>query len=176
MPDDPLWHRCNELASVITRCYTCNIPVTLVRLGVTRRSQDERLTSTAPATTVAAMSDATQTDSTVIELDSFRPSAPPPPQVTFHRTELDLILRVYGRKVADGEWRDYAIDFQRETAVFSCFRRASEVPQVRIVKDPRNARRQGAWSVLGANGTVLKRGHELAAVLRMFDRKPKVVS
>lgn len=97
------------------------------------------------------------------------------PPVTFHRRELDLLLRVYGRKVAEGEWRDYAIDFTRERAVFSCFRRASEVPQFRIVKDPRLARKQGAWSVLGANGAVLRRGHELAQVLRVFDRKPKAV-
>ena len=97
------------------------------------------------------------------------------PPVTFHRRELDLLLRVYGRKVAEGEWRDYAIDFTRERAVFSCFRRASEVPQFRIVKDPRLARKQGAWSVLAANGTVLRRGHELPQVLRVFDRKPKAV-
>ena len=59
--------------------------------------------------------------------------------------------------------------------MFSCFRRASEVPQFRIVKDPRLARKQGAWSVLAANGTVLRRGHELPQVLRVFDRKPKAV-
>ena len=101
--------------------------------------------------------------------------APPAPQVTFHRTELDLLLRVYGRKVAEGEWRDYAIDFLRDRAVFSCFRRTSEVPQFRVVKDPRLARKQGAWSVVAANGTVLRRGHDLAQVLRVFDRKPRPV-
>ena len=103
------------------------------------------------------------------------PHVPPPPQIMFHRTELDQILRVYGRKVAEGEWRDYAIDFGRERAVFSCFRRASEMPQFRIVKDPKLARRQGQWSVVNAAGATLKRGRELAQVLRMFDRKPKVV-
>lgn len=105
-------------------------------------------------------------------------SPPPPPapaQVVFHRTELDLILRVYGRKVAEGEWRDYAIDFGVERAVFSCFRRASEMPQYRIVKDPKLARKQGAWSVVSAAGATLKRGRELSQVLRLFDRKPKVV-
>ena len=118
----------------------------------------------------------TARDETVVQLDRFRrPQAPPPVLVTFHRTELDLILRVYGRKVAEGEWRDYAIDFTREAAVFSCFRRASEMPQFRIVKDPRRARKQGTWSVLAADGTTLKRGHELAQVLRLFDRRPRAV-
>ena len=116
------------------------------------------------------------TGDTVVSLDRFRRGRTlPPPQVTFHRTELDLILRVYGRKVAEGEWRDYAIDFGRDAAVFSCFRRASEMPQFRVVKDPKLARRQGMWSVVGADGAVLKRGHELAQVLRVFDRKPRPV-
>ena len=93
----------------------------------------------------------------------------------FHRTELDRILRVYGRKVAEGEWRDYAIDFGADRAVFSCFRRASEIPQYRIVKDPKLARKQGSWSVVSAAGATLKRGRDLEQVLRLFDRKPKVV-
>ena len=101
--------------------------------------------------------------------------APPAPQVTFDRRELDQLLRVYGRKVAEGEWRDYAIDFGRERATFSFFRRASEMPQFRVVKEPRLARRQGAWSVVGANGQILKRGRELAAVLRLFDGKPRLI-
>ena len=103
------------------------------------------------------------------------PPSPALPQVRFDRSELDQILRVYGRKVAEGEWRDYAIDFGAERAVFSCFRRASEMPQFRVVKDPRLARKQGAWQVLAPNGQILKRGHDLAAVLRLFDRKPKLV-
>ena len=117
----------------------------------------------------------------VIRLDAARgarapvPPPPPPPQVTFDRRELDLLLRVYGRKVAEGEWRDYAIDFARDRATFSCFRRASEMPQYRIVKDPKLARRQGAWSVLSPTGAVLKRGSELAQVLRLFDRKPRLI-
>lgn len=116
--------------------------------------------------------------SNVIELRRDRPSPPaptPPPSVTFDRRELDQLLRVYGRLVAEGEMRDYAIDFGRERATFSCFRRASEMPQYRIVKDPKLARRQGAWSVLAPTGQILKRGHELANVLRLFDRKPKPV-
>ena len=110
----------------------------------------------------------------VVELPVARP-VPAPPRVTFDRRELDQLLRVYGRKVAEGEWRDYAIDFGRDRATFSCFRRASEMPQYRVVKEPKLAKRQGAWSVLAPTGQVLKRGHELANVLRLFDRKPKLV-
>ena len=118
--------------------------------------------------------------SNVIELRREQPSTPlpppAPPRVTFDRRELDLLLRVYGSKVAEGEWRDYAIDFGRDRATFSCFRRASEMPQYRIVKEPKLARRQGAWSVLAPTGQILKRGQELANVLRVFDRKPKPVT
>src|ERR671916_2025133 len=84
-----------------------------------------------------------------------------PRQVTFNRIELRTILDLYARKVAAGEWRDYAIDFTRDKAVFSVFRRTSEVPLYRIEKDPRLARRQGAYAVVTASGLVLKRGHEL---------------
>lgn len=101
------------------------------------------------------------------------PSAPTQarPIVAFHRRELDLILRIYGRMVASGEWRDYAIDHLKERAVFSVFRRSSEMPLYRIEKDPRNARRQGAYSVVGAGGAILKRGGDLAQVLKVFDKK-----
>jgi hypothetical protein len=95
--------------------------------------------------------------------------------VTFHRTELDLILRIYGRMVAANEWRDYAIDHLKDQAIFSVFRRTSEVPLFRIVKTPALARKQGAWSVLGADGRVLKRGHDLANALTAFDRTLKLV-
>lgn len=94
---------------------------------------------------------------------------PPPARIAFERRELDAILRLYGRKVADGEWRDYAIDFLRDKAVFSIFRRASEVPLYRIEKDPRLAARQGAYSVIAMGGRILKRGHELERVLRVLD-------
>lgn len=94
-----------------------------------------------------------------------------PPMVAFHRTELSQILRVYGRMVAAGEWRDYAMDFGREQAVFSIFRRMGEVPMYRVTKTPKLARRQGAWAVLSAQGLVLKRGHDLDAVLKVFDRR-----
>lgn len=95
--------------------------------------------------------------------------------VTFHRRELDLILRVYGRMVASGEWRDYAIDHMKDRATFSVYRRTSEVPLYQIHKTPALARRQGAFSVVAASGLILKRGHELARVLAVFDEKPRLV-
>jgi hypothetical protein len=98
-------------------------------------------------------------------------SAPAPaPQVTFSRRELNRILDLYGRKVAAGEWRDYAIDFLKDRAVFSVFRRSSEVPIYRIEKHPKLERRQGAYSVISATGLIVRRGHELERVLRAIDR------
>jgi hypothetical protein len=96
--------------------------------------------------------------------------------VTFDRRELDRIFRLYGRMVAAGEWRDYAIDFLRDRAVFSVFRRASEVPIYRIEKSPKLARRQGAYSVISATGLIVKRGHELDPVLRSIDKSLRVVA
>jgi hypothetical protein len=90
--------------------------------------------------------------------------------VYFDRRELDRLLGLYGRMVAAGEWRDYGIDGLREAAVFSVFRRTSEAPLYRIEKRPALARRQGAWAIIGQGGLVLKRGHELDQVLRLFDR------
>jgi len=95
--------------------------------------------------------------------------------VTFDRKELDQILRVYGRMVAANEWRDYAIDHLRDQAVFSVYRRTSETPLFRIVKNPKLARKQGAYAVLSAAGAVLKRGHELSRVLAVFDKQLKLV-
>ncbi len=95
--------------------------------------------------------------------------------VAFERRELDLILRLYGRMVAANEWRDYAIDHLTDRAVFSVYRRASEVPLFQIVKDPKLARRQGAFAVIAAGGRILKRGHELARVLGIFDTRLKLV-
>jgi hypothetical protein len=95
--------------------------------------------------------------------------------IAFDRRELTQILNVYGRKVASGEWRDYAIDTLKEKAVFSVFRRASETPLYRIEKAPRLARRQGAYSVIAATGLILKRGHDLARVLRALDRGLRLV-
>jgi len=104
------------------------------------------------------------------------PSAVPlPNRVTFSRFELHRILNLYGRMVADGEWRDYTIDFLKERAVFSVFRRSSEVPIYRIEKDPRLLRKQGMYSVISATGLILRRGHELDRVLLAIDRKPALV-
>jgi len=96
-------------------------------------------------------------------------------QVTFNRRELNRILDLYGRKVAAGEWRDYAIDFLKDRAVFSVFRRSSEVPLYRIEKNPKLARRQGAYSVISATGLIMRRGDELDRVLRSIDRSLAVV-
>ena len=90
--------------------------------------------------------------------------------VHFDRHEIREILALYGRKVAAGEWRDYAIDFGREKATFSAFRRASEVPLYRIEKCPRLARRQGAYSVVTATGLILKRGSDLKRVLAVLEK------
>lgn len=98
-----------------------------------------------------------------------------PSQISFNRQELSAILRVYGFKVADGEWRDYAIDHLKEKAVFSVYRRASESPYFRIEKNPKLAKRQGAYCVTGADGTVLKRGHDIGQVLKVFEKKLKLV-
>ncbi len=98
-----------------------------------------------------------------------------PSQVNFDRRELQALLNVYSFRVADGEWRDYAIDFQRDRAVFSVFRKAREAPLFRVEKQPKLAKRQGAWSVIDQSGRVLKRGHELAQVLRVLRPVPKLV-
>ena len=95
--------------------------------------------------------------------------------VTFDRRELDLILKLYGRMVAANEWRDYAIDHLSDRAVFSVFRRTSETPLFQIVKNPRLARKQGAFSVGAATGRIIKRGHELTRVLGVFDRTLRLV-
>lgn len=94
-----------------------------------------------------------------------------PGQVGFAREELTRILDLYGRMVAAGEWRDYAMDFTRDCAVFAAFRRAAEHPQVRIEKRPALRARQGMWTLLGEHGHVLKRGHELAGVLAPVERR-----
>src|SRR6266568_4730647 len=96
-------------------------------------------------------------------------------QVTFSRRELKRILDLYGRKVAAGEWRDYAIDFLKDRAVFSVFRRSSEVPIYRIEKNPKLERRQGAYSVISATGLIVRRGHELDRVLGAIDKSLSVV-
>ena len=98
-------------------------------------------------------------------------SSPAIPVTRFDRGELNRILTVYGRMVAAGEWRDYALDFLEEAAVFSIFRRASEMPLFRVEKRPKLRGRQGQYCVIAAGGLIMKRGHELAQVLKVFDKK-----
>lgn len=97
-------------------------------------------------------------------------------RIAFDRLELNIILGVYGTRVAAGEWRDYALDFDRDKATFSIFRRSSEVPLYRIVKDPALARKQGIYSVIAQGGLILKRGQDLAQVLRVLVKQPRLIS
>jgi len=99
---------------------------------------------------------------------------PVPPrgsQIGFERAELTRILDLYGRMVAAGLWRDYAIELGREAAVFAAFRRAAERPEFRIEKRPALRQRQGQWALIGEGGAVLKRGHELGPVLAPVERR-----
>jgi hypothetical protein len=123
--------------------------------------------------------------------DRLRQGRPPSPQplgvsapalrgaaetVSFDRTELREILNLYGRNVAAGEWRDYAIDFTDQKAVFSIYRRATECALYRIEKIPKLAKKQGAYCVIAATGLILKRGHDLRRVIDVLDKKVKLVS
>lgn len=110
-------------------------------------------------------------------LVAFAGNAPAPGvrHISFDRGELNQILRIYGRMVAAGEWRDYAIDHLKDKAVFSVFRRTAEMPLYRIEKDPSLARRQGAYAVIAAGGYVMKRGHDLRQVLTVLDKQLKLV-
>ncbi|GAB4538340.1 MAG: DUF2794 domain-containing protein [Ruegeria sp.] len=91
--------------------------------------------------------------------------------VAFNRQEMSLILSVYGRMVAAGEWRDYGISNLRDVAIFSIFRRTAEHPIYRVEKHPRLRSKQGMYSVVGMDGRILKRGHDLRTVLRVLERK-----
>jgi hypothetical protein len=95
----------------------------------------------------------------------------PADRVSFHRTELSVILGLYGRMVAAGLWRDYGLSMLRDVAVFSVFRHTAEQPLYRIEKRPKLAARQGQYAVIALDGRILKRGNDLTAVLRVFDRK-----
>ncbi|MEM8919004.1 MAG: DUF2794 domain-containing protein [Pseudomonadota bacterium] len=92
-------------------------------------------------------------------------------QVGFERSEMERILNLYGRMVAAGHWRDYAMDMGRDAAIFAAFRRSSERPQMRIEKRPANRNKQGMWTLHGEHGQILKRGHELAGVLAPMERR-----
>lgn len=100
-----------------------------------------------------------------------QPFVPQPDRVAFDRAELGSILSVYGRMVAAGEWRDYAMAFLSDVAVFSIFRHAAETPIYRVEKRPKLRQAQGIYTVIAMDGRILKRGHDLAQVLRVFDRK-----
>lgn len=94
-----------------------------------------------------------------------------PDRIAFDRAELGAILSVYGQMVAAGEWRDYAMSFLRDVAIFSVFRRAAEHPLYRIEKRPALRNAQGMYSVIGMDGRILRRGHDLRQVLRVLDKK-----
>jgi Protein of unknown function (DUF2794) len=96
---------------------------------------------------------------------------PPSRRIFFDRRELNSILSAYGRGVAQGDWKDYAMDALSDRALFSIYKRASEAPLYQIEKRPELARKQGAWALLSAQGMILKRGHDLESLLRFFDRK-----
>ncbi|MCW2349900.1 MULTISPECIES: DUF2794 domain-containing protein [unclassified Sphingobium] len=99
------------------------------------------------------------------------PANSPPTQTSFDRLELSRIMDLYGRMVAAGQWRDYAIDLNRDVAIFSAFRRTAERPEVRIEKRPSLRNRQGMWALIGENGVILRRGQELAGILAPVERR-----
>ena len=115
-----------------------------------------------------------QDTAVVVNLSDYRQNRDPAP-VTFHRRELDAILRIYGRMVGEGEWKDYAIDHLKDRAVFSVFKRSGETPLFRIEKNPKLAAKQGAFSVMNTHGLIMKRGHELPQVLKVFDKVLKLI-
>ena len=112
--------------------------------------------------------------SSIIDLREYKQSKDALP-ITFHRRELDAILRIYGRMVGEGEWRDYAIDHLKDRAVFSVFKRSGEMPLFRIEKNPKLAAKQGAFSVVNVDGRILKRGQDLQQVLKVFDKVLKLI-
>lgn len=90
---------------------------------------------------------------------------------SFDRREFLTILDLYGRMVAAGHWRDYAIRMDNEVAIFAAFRRAAENPEIRIEKRPALSRKQGAFALIAEHGQTLKRGHELHQVLAPLERR-----
>ena len=110
----------------------------------------------------------------VIDIKDYK-SAKDPLPVTFHRRELDMILWIYGRMVGEGEWKDYAIDHLKDVAVFSVFKRSGEMPLYQIIKNPKLAAKQGAFSVVNTSGKVLKRGQDLKQVLKVFDKTLRLI-
>jgi len=117
---------------------------------------------------------ADSSSSIVVDLTEYKQNKDPLP-VTFQRRELDAVLWIYGRMVGEGEWRDYAIDHLKDRAVFSVFKRSGEMPLFRIEKNPKLAAKQGAYSVINTHGVILKRGHDLQQVLKIFNKSLKLV-
>lgn len=101
----------------------------------------------------------------------MQPFVPQPDRIAFDRSELASILSVYGRMVAAGEWRDYAMAFLSDVAIFSIFRHAAETPIYRVEKRPKLRNAQGLYAVIAMDGRILKRGHDLKQVMRVFDAK-----
>jgi hypothetical protein len=124
----------------------------------------------------ADQSRTTATHLRLVPVDAMASPSRSIPDISFDRHELSIILGLYGRMVAAGEWRDYAIDFNKQKAVFSIYRRSSEVPLYKIEKDPKLARRQGAYSVIAAGGLVLKRGADLSRVIAVLEKPVRIVS
>ncbi len=110
----------------------------------------------------------------VVDIREYKRAKNPLP-VTFHTRELDQILWIYGRMVGEGQWRDYAIDHLSDMAVFSVFKRSGEMPLFQVIKEPKLSAKQGAFRVVNTSGTVLKRGHELKPVLKVFDKSLKLI-
>ena len=111
------------------------------------------------------------------EIYPFPASKASPPQIGFSRSELMRIIDLYGRMVAAGQWRDYAIEFGRDHAAFWAFRRTAERPEYKIEKRPGLRHKQGMWALIGESGAVLRRGHELGPLLAPLERRLlKVVS
>jgi hypothetical protein len=120
--------------------------------------------------------DQSEPDFQILRLPCAAASAPPNLLVGFDRGELQAIFNLYGRMVAQGVWRDYAMDFLPTRAVFSIFRRNGEAAYYRIVKEPKAIRKQGAYSIVMQTGLILKRGSDLPRLLVSLEKRPKLVS
>jgi hypothetical protein len=120
--------------------------------------------------------DRSEPDVQILRLPSVAASATAGHLVGFDRRELQAIFNLYGRMVADGVWRDYAMDFLPTRAIFSIFRHHGEAAYYRIVKEPKSARKQGAYSIVLQTGLILKRGPELPRLLTALEKRPRLVS
>lgn len=112
---------------------------------------------------------------TILTPTPFPMNERPVEQVCFDRREFGAIFSVYGRMVAAGEWRDYGLSTLRDMAVFSIFRRTAEMPLYRVEKRPSLRAKQGMYSVVGMDGRILRRGHDLTQVLRVLEKSVRAV-